>query len=179
MLDFVNKFLSIGVILSQIFLAGSLVAFIFFGKKINGQKFFNFWRDHGILFAFIFSLIATLGSLFYSDVAKFQPCELCWYQRIFMYPNAVLLGFALLRKEKSVINYSLLLSVIGIIISAYHNYIYYGGASITSCSAGGLGASCVRKFVAEFGYITIPMMALTAFAMVIFFLLLAKFEKKP
>ena len=41
---------------------------------------------HGLLFAFVVVATATLGSLFYSEIAGFEPCKLCWFQRIFMYP---------------------------------------------------------------------------------------------
>ncbi|GAA6752815.1 disulfide bond formation protein B [Thermus antranikianii] len=65
-------------------------------------------------------MVATLGSLYYSEVRLFLPCELCWYQRIFMYPQAVLLGLALWRQDLSIWPYALTLSLIGGSISTLH-----------------------------------------------------------
>ncbi|GLV47434.1 2-oxoglutarate dehydrogenase [Thermus sp. LT1-2-5] len=71
-------------------------------------------------FAWVVALVATLGSLYYSEVRLFLPCELCWYQRIFMYPQAVILGLALWRQDLGVWPYSLALSLIGGSISTLH-----------------------------------------------------------
>lgn len=73
-----------------------------------------------LAFAWVVALVATLGSLYYSEVRLFLPCELCWYQRIFMYPQAVLLGIALWRQDFSVWPYSLALSLIGGSFSSLH-----------------------------------------------------------
>lgn len=169
----VNRTLSFGTILSQIFIILSVAYFLFFRKKYPGLK--RFLSKNGLLLAFIISLIATSGSLFYSEVAGFVPCELCWFQRIFMYPQVILLGIALIKKEKNIIDYSLGLAVIGFFISLYHNYIYYFNFSNNSCSVGGKGVSCTIRYVFEFNYITIPMMALTGFILIIIFLLFSKY----
>ncbi|WP_022799191.1 disulfide bond formation protein B [Thermus islandicus] len=73
-----------------------------------------------LAFAWVVALVATLGSLYYSEVRLFLPCELCWYQRIFMYPQAVLLGLALWRQDLGVWPYSLALSLMGGSISLLH-----------------------------------------------------------
>jgi disulfide bond formation protein DsbB len=73
-----------------------------------------------LAFAWVMALVATLGSLYYSEVRLFLPCELCWYQRIFMYPQAVILGLALWRQDFGVWPYGLALSLIGGSISALH-----------------------------------------------------------
>ncbi len=73
-----------------------------------------------LTFAWVVALVATLGSLYYSEVRLFLPCELCWYQRIFMYPQAVLLGLALWRQDLFVWPYALTLSLIGGSISTLH-----------------------------------------------------------
>ena len=122
-----------------------------------------------MLLAFIVAIISTVGSLFYSQIAGYAPCELCWYQRIFMYPQVVLLGIALWRKDRNIIDYSIALSLVGFFIALYQNYINYGGVS-AYCQILGMGVSCTKRYTYEFGYITIPMMALTAFVLVIVFL---------
>lgn len=77
-------------------------------------------RETLLLFAWIVALVATLGSLYYSEVRLFLPCELCWYQRIFMYPQAVLLFLALWRNDPGIWPYSLALALLGAGTSTYH-----------------------------------------------------------
>lgn len=76
--------------------------------------------ENALIGAWGISLIATLGSLYFSEILKFIPCDLCWFQRIFMYPQVVLLGLAAIRKEYGIARYSLALSIIGGAISLYH-----------------------------------------------------------
>ncbi len=73
-----------------------------------------------LAFAWVVALVATLGSLYYSEVRLFLPCELCWYQRIFMYPQAILLAMALWRQDFGVWPYGLALSLVGGSLSALH-----------------------------------------------------------
>lgn len=110
------------------------------------------------------ALIAVLGSLFFSEYADFVACRLCWYQRIFMYPLAfVLLVGALRRDVRAAVQYSFLLPIIGAGVSIYHLYIEHNpDAESAGCKIG--GGSCATKWIDEFGYITIPTLALTAFA---------------
>lgn len=112
---------------------------------------------------FIFSLLASLGSLMLSDIVGFPPCDLCWFQRIFMYPQVIISLVALIRKEKHAVYYLLPLSVIGGVISFYQSYIQWGGTnSILPCTAS--GGACGKLYIYSFGYITIPFMALFTFA---------------
>ena len=181
MLEFMNKLLAFGTILSQLFIVAIILHFIFF--RTQGLKSIRnaiaFISSHGILFAFITSLLAMLSSLFYSNIAGFPPCELCWYQRIFMYPLVIILGIAHFRRDKNILHYAMPLAVIGFIISLYHNVIYYkmGGLSAI-CNFSDIGVSCIQRYVFELGYVTIPLMALTAFAMVIMLLVLNKLYLK-
>ena len=130
----------------------------------------NNLKPYAVWFGFIVALVAMLGSLYYSDVLGYEPCKLCWYQRIAMYSQVFLFATALVKGEKSNIwSYSLVLSWIGGIIAAYHYYIQISLKPILAlpCSAVGFSASCTETFVTSFGYITIPMMALSAFILLI------------
>lgn len=167
--DVVNLILGICVIASQIFIALIVLYYLFFAKKY--PIFCNFFAKNGLRFSFLVALIAASGSLFYSSIAGFIPCNLCWFQRIFMYPEVLILGLALIKKDIKIVDYSLVLAFIGWLISIYHNYIYYQGLSSTFCK---IGESCATPYVTEFGYITIPMMAFTAFSLIIVFLLFQK-----
>ena len=134
---------------------------------------------NALLFAFIVALTATLGSLFYSEVAKYTPCLLCWYQRIFMYPQTLLLGLATLKKDAKIAAYSLTLSLVGLVIAAYHYSLQINPNPLAPCSTVGYSVSCSQRFAAEYGYITIPMMSLTAFALIALAMIILKLSQKP
>lgn len=114
---------------------------------------------------FFQALLATLGSLFFSEVLKYPPCVLCWYQRIVMYPVVVISAVSILRQERGLSAYVLPLSLIGLAISAYHNLLYYNliPESVAPCVA---GVSCTTKFFAWFGFITIPFLSMVGFIVI-------------
>lgn len=169
----INTLLAWLTVGGQIFLAIGIVYWLLFRKEQNNPML-NRLGKNGMALAWLIAAFATGFSLFYSDIAGFAPCALCWYQRIFMYPQVVLLGMAWLKKDFRIADYGLPLSTIGALVALYHNYISYGGRSLFSCAASALGASCTQRFVFEMGYITIPLISLTAFLLMIFFLGLQK-----
>jgi disulfide bond formation protein DsbB len=172
-----NKIFAIGIIAGQIGIVSVLVYWLLLKKTFPAVNVFLV--RNGLFFAFIVSLASTLGSLFYSQIAGFAPCELCWFQRIFMYPQVILLGLALIKKDSRIVDYALSLSLIGGVISLYHNYVYFMNGGLNSyCVVGGQGVSCIKRYVLEFGYITIPVMAFTAFLMVVILLLFSKMAHK-
>ncbi|WP_123039830.1 disulfide oxidoreductase [Cohnella candidum] len=130
-------------------------------------------REYGVLFAFIVSLAATCGSLFLSEVMGYIPCNLCWFQRIFMYPLVWLLGRAAIRDDRGIRGYVLPLAIIGALFSAYHyaEQKIPGVADIAPCKT---GIPCNTDYLDWFGVITIPLMALFAFILIIVFLLLSR-----
>ncbi len=123
--------------------------------------------------AWAVALVATLGSLYFSEVADFVPCRLCWFQRIAMYPLAALLVIAALRREPRIgALYALPFPVAGILVAGYHLYIEANPEAETpGCR---IGAPCSVKWIDEFGYVTIPMLAITAFAAILVLLLMAR-----
>lgn len=137
-------------------------------KSSNPAWFFLF-------LAWISAMIATLGSLFFSEVMLFPPCVMCWYQRICMYPLALIFFVALFSNDRSVIQYATPLIGLGLFFSAYHNLLYYGilPESIAPCSQ---GVSCTSDYINWFGFITIQLLSLMAFVLVACFLYL--FSKK-
>ena len=160
-LEQLNDSLSVLVVLGQVFIPVAIIYLLFFKKHYS--KINKLIADNSILLAFIVALVSVLSSLYYSQVAHFIPCELCWFQRIFMYPLVVLLGLALIKKKDEIIDYALALVVIGTLFSLYHNYIYYSAETTNFCS---IVAPCTQKYITSFGYISIPLMDLTAFLMI-------------
>lgn len=111
------------------------------------------------------SIIATAGSLYFSEIAGYTPCVLCWYQRICMYPLVILFFISLIREDRKVYYYALPLSVIGTGVAVYHNLLYYGFIQNEGlCKA---GVSCTEKFIEWFGFVTIPFLSLLAFLVII------------
>ena len=123
--------------------------------------------------AWAIALVATLGSLFFSEYSDFVPCRLCWFQRIAMYPLAVLLLLAALRRDaRGGALYALPFPIAGGLVSIWHIYIEINPeAESGSCK---VGAPCSLKWIEELGYVTLPVLALTAFGGILALLLLAR-----
>lgn len=163
----VNLIFSTLTVAGQVIIILNLVVIFFFRKSgyagiVSGRVLF---------FSFVVALTAMTGSLIYSDVIGYEPCKLCWFQRIFMYPQVFLLALALWRKDRAIIDYAAFLSVFGAIIAGYHYLLQLEIAPDLSCGAVGYSVSCAQRFVMNFGYITLPLMALTAFLTILTFFL--------
>lgn len=123
-------------------------------------------REEGLLFiVWTQSLLATLGSLYFSEILGYVPCHLCWIQRIFMYPIVIISTVALLKKNKYIAYSAVYLSGIGMLISMYH----YGLQKIPFVGdASGLcgDVPCNLQYINYFGFITIPFLAGIAFVVI-------------
>jgi disulfide bond formation protein DsbB len=115
-----------------------------------------------VYLAWIIALVATAGSLFFSEVMELPPCLLCWYQRIAMYPLVLVIACGIVMRDRRMRFYALPLCLGGLVISIYHNLLYYGliPESITPCTT---GISCTTRQIEWLGFITIPLLALAAF----------------
>jgi disulfide bond formation protein DsbB len=120
--------------------------------------------------AWLVAFLATAGSLYFSEVAGYVPCTLCWYQRIAMYPLVVILAVGAARRESAAAVYGLALAVIGALIAVYHSALEWMPALDTgACSA---TTPCTLVWFRVFGLISLPNLALTAFALIIVILLI-------
>lgn len=158
----VTQILSLFTIGFQVLIVFCFTALIVSKNKQNA--FLDFLGNKAIELAFCVALAATAASLFLSEFAGFAPCNLCWYQRAFMFPQVVLFGIALLKKDKNIFEYALWLSAIGFLIGAYQYLLQFGVAPNLPCSASGASISCSQRYFVDFGYITIPLMSATSFA---------------
>ncbi len=148
-------------------------------RKTVLRKAYEMLSDQALRGAFIVAILSMFGSLYFSEVAKYAPCELCWYQRILMYPQVVLLGLALAKKNRDVVLQILILCGLGIVIAVYHVYLQSGGTALVPCSTTiSLAVPCGQKNFLEFGYVTIPIMALTSYVMIIVAILLHRRSTK-
>jgi Disulfide bond formation protein DsbB len=124
--------------------------------------------------AFVVAAIATGGSLFYSQTAGFIPCEFCWFQRVLMYPLSILTLLIAARGDNRAARYLLPLPIVGAGTSIYHMLIERGVIKEPgACTVTGGGCSTNWIINHSFGYLTIPTLALTAFLLLIGFLVLA------
>ena len=111
------------------------------------------------------ALVATAGSLYLSQVLNWTPCILCWYQRIFLYPLVIILGVAIVMEVTNFEYIVLTMTAIGGLISIYHNLLMYRiiPESLAPCSA---GVSCTIHYHLWFGFLTVPLLSLTAFVVI-------------
>lgn len=125
----------------------------------------KFIQKNAMYFILAQAIVATLGSLYFSDIKGYAPCVLCWWQRIFMYSLIPVIIIATLRKENRVYQYTLPMAILGIIVAIYHNLLYTGIIEAEEFCTGGI--SCTSKYIEYFGFITIPFLALMGFAIII------------
>jgi Disulfide bond formation protein DsbB len=127
--------------------------------------------------AWLIAAVAMAGSLYFSEYANFVPCKLCWFQRIGMYPLAVVLLIAALRRDDGIRRYVVPIAAIGGAISAYHYLIEWRPSLGTgSCD---IDAPCTVAWFRQFGFISLPLMALCGFAAIVALLTLDKSGNKP
>jgi disulfide bond formation protein DsbB len=138
-------------------------------SALGGQE------QHPLTWAWLLALVASTSSLYLSEIVGLVPCSLCWYQRIAMYPLVVVLGVAMFRRDVGVWRYGLPLSVIGLVIAVYHVTIQWQPTlDVGTCAT---GAPCTGRYLAVFGFISIPTMAGSVFlAVTALMLLLRKLE---
>lgn len=115
--------------------------------------------------AFVVALVTTAGSLYYSEIVGYLPCELCWFQRICMYPLVAVLGVGLLRKDRTAIWYAAPLVVFGAPVSLYH-WLVERVPSLAEGSSCSVFAPCTVPFFEELGYVTLAFMALSSFLLI-------------
>lgn len=168
---FFNQIMSIsvfaGILLSIVLIYCLLIPENAFSKKIHFVV-----QKNILLIGFFIALAAAISSLIYSNVIGYPPCLLCWYTRIAFYPQVILFGIALWKKDFKITDYAIGLTLFGLAVSIFHVVSESIGKSVLPCEAS--GPSCLIKYVHEYGFITIPVMGLVSFASLLLLLLLAK-----
>ena len=131
---------------------------------VSGAWFHDVQRV-GLWLAWLVAAVTTAGSLYYSQVAHFTPCALCWYQRIAMYPLSIVLLIAALRNDRRIAWYVVPVATIGALFAAYHTQLQtFPHQHSSFCT---LTEPCTVRYVWEFGFVSLPFMALSAFVFVI------------
>ncbi|KAB7666887.1 disulfide oxidoreductase [Bacillus sp. B1-b2] len=122
-------------------------------------------RENILYLAWIASVISMFGSLYFSEIRDFVPCNLCWYQRILMYPFVIILGIAVIRKDYQIAFYTMILSGIGGLVSIYHYSMQKIPTLFETSHACG-PVSCTGSYINWLGFITIPLLALIGFTII-------------
>ncbi|APW65445.1 disulfide bond formation protein B [Poseidonibacter parvus] len=126
-----------------------------------------------VFLSFITATIATLGSLFFSEVMEFIPCSMCWYQRIFMYPLVLIFLVNMLYPDDKIVKYAMPIVLVGLSFSIYHNLLMFEiiPESIVPCVQ---GVPCSTEYINWLGFITIPFLSLISYSIILILLLFIK-----
>lgn len=165
-------------IVGVIFLIVLLVAVIYLSCVGKLEKWANYANKYIFPFGFFVSFGGTFLTLFYSQVLGYAPCDLCWYQRIFLYPQVFLFAYAWRKKDRAVFPYIILLSLIGLIIALYHHLLQIGFDIMKPCSTAPFAVDCSKPSFIEFGFVTFPFMAVVLFGFLGLITYLAKKASK-
>lgn len=167
-------------LLSNIALLFSALYLLFkhIGQITFLDPFFRFCKKNALILAFIAALTATSGSLFFSEIMKFVPCKLCWFQRIFIYPQVILLGVALYFRDYNIRRYIIPMCVLGGSFSVYNYYTQLFPPETLACSLN-TSESCSNILSMYYGYITFSVMALTASTLIFALMFFHKHSSKP
>ncbi len=163
------SYLTLGLNIFSLF----LIIGIIFRKSSLGIFVQNKIGKYSLLMGLVVALGSLVGSVVYSNIIGFDPCSLCWWERILIYPQIVIFTVGLILKDKNSLVYSMVFSIATILLSGYHTIIQLFPGVGSSCS--GIGVSCTKVYFLYFGYITIPTMALSAG--VFFFLVAVLFKR--
>lgn len=155
-IETVQLFLALLAVLAA---AGSV--FILGAAVFRRRDLLEALRSTAVPLAWLVATTSTAGSLYLSEIAGYEPCRLCWYQRFAMYPLILVLGYAILRNSRAATWIGLVMSGIGMGISGYHVALQrLPDLDMGTCS---LDVPCTGIYVEELGFITIPTMALVGF----------------
>jgi disulfide bond formation protein DsbB len=143
------------------------------GVRKVGRRLALMLEGYELWLVFLVSAIATGGSLFFSEIAHFVPCELCWFQRICMYPLSIATLLAALANDRRAARYLLPLPLVGAGVAVYHLLVENGVVKESQACLISAPGGCGVKWINEFGYVTIPTLALTGFALCFAFLALS------
>ena len=174
-LETLNYLVALGAVGMQI-IAVLLLVTLFFRKTPWGTAVSKIVGNHGLWIALLITLAGTLLSLVYSEYFGILPCGLCWFQRIFLYPQVVLFALAAFKKDHYIADYSIVLSALGGLIALYQHYLQMGGVDLLPCPATGVG-DCAKRFIFEFGYMTFPLIAFSSFALLFVIMLFVRAQR--
>lgn len=174
-LETANYLVGLGSIGLQIAIVGFLALYFLRATFPDLEDIAKLLSRWGLLLAFLLSFGGLIGSLFYSEVLGVAPCGWCWVQRAFLYPQVILFALAIWRRDRFIADYSIALSIVGVIVGVYQHFLQMGVGDAIPCPATASDAvACNVRFLFEFGYITFPLAAASLFGALIVLMLFVR-----
>ena len=169
-LESISFLSALGTLALQIFAVFLVIIYIY--RRSTFASIAAVVQKYALVGALMLSTAALVLAVYYSSVLGIEPCPLCWWQRIFLFPQVILFALALWKKDSDIAIYSIALSVIGSAIALYHHALQILPGTGLPCPA--TGVSCAQRIIFEFGYITFPLIALTIFVTLIVLMLFVR-----
>lgn len=158
-----NHYLSLLTIIGGI---GVVLFVLYLGYCVYTKKT-NTYLTSLSTFIFPLGFFITLGgvllTLYYQYGIGYEPCDLCWYQRVFLYPQMFLFGYAWYKRDRAVLPYVLILSVVGFCVALYHHMLQIGFDLMKPCSSAPFAVDCAKPSFIEYGFVSFPFMAVVLF----------------
>ena len=129
----------------------------------------RFIKDYAIYLAWVIALIGLFCSLFFGEILHHEPCRLCWYQRVCLFPLVILLGIAAYREDSRIIIYALPLTILGAFL-AFYQLLGTFVPSLSSPKLCGSEVDCSENMVELFGFLSFPLVSFIGFLLIGFFL---------
>lgn len=176
LLETLNFLIALGAVGMQILSVGLIVVF-FNRERAWAKPIAKFVSSKGLWVSLVVTTLGTLLSLVYSEYLGILPCGLCWLQRVFLYPQVALFALASFKKEYFIADYAIVLSFLGGVTALYQHYLQMGGTDVIPCPATGAG-DCAKRFLFEFDYVTFPLVAFSAFALIFIIMLFVRGQRR-
>lgn len=176
--DTLNHYLSLLTVIGAIVITLAAIGIAYHFYKGSLSKYGRYLGDYVYPIGFFVTLAGSFLTLFYSEVLKYAPCDLCWYQRIFLYPQIFLFAYAWYKKDRAVLPYTIILSIVGLCIATYHHLLQIGFDIMKPCSSAPFAVDCSKPSFIEFGFVTFPFMAVVLFGFLLVLTVTATQAKK-
>lgn len=180
LLDFLNSNLSLATLVGFIIILFWIIDLVALRAKmfVAYRKYYAVIAKYALPLGFFLTLFSMVLSLVYSDYLGVLPCGLCWFQRIFIYSMVFIFGVAWYKNDRKVFDYIITLSVAGLIVALYHQYLQMGYSELIPCPAIASTVNCDKPTFMEYGFITFPFMAVVTFGYTILLSVTAKMFQK-
>ena len=158
-----THYLALLTIVGAVFVTLCTISVIYLSYKKDMEKFARFLGNYIFPLGFFVTFGGMFLTLFYEYALHYAPCDLCWYQRIFLYPQVFMFAYAWWNKDRAVLPYTLILSILGFVIALYHHLLQIGYDIMKPCSTAPFAVDCSTPSFIEFGFVTFPFMAVVLF----------------
>jgi disulfide bond formation protein DsbB len=180
LLTFLNDNLSLATLIGFIIILFWIIDLVALRAKmlVSYRKYYAVIARYALPIGFFLTLFSTSLSLFYSDYLGVLPCGLCWFQRIFIYSMVFIFGVAWYKNDRKIFDYIITLSIAGLIVALYHQYLQMGYSELIPCPAIASTVNCDKPAFMEYGFVTFPFMAVVTFGYTILLSITAKMFNK-